>query len=71
MTVNDVEALKNWLSRTGNLADYNEDLIDNAIWCLKNGNTYRAQTSLNTVAKNLKNDGKSEAAKAVDKCLDK
>lgn len=70
MNVNELEALQNWLSRTGNLADYNKDLIENAIWCLKNGSDYRAKTSMTTLVKNLKNDGKTEAAKAAEKCLD-
>ncbi len=49
MKVNDVEALKNWLSRLGCLSGQNEDLIDNAIFCLKNGSDYRAESSLKTL----------------------
>jgi len=69
MTVSDVEALKNWLDRIGCLPGYNEDLIDNAIFSLKNGSDYRAESSLKTLAKNLRNDGKDEAAKAVERLL--
>lgn len=69
MKVNDVEALKNWLSRLGCLSGQNEDLIDNAIFCLKNGSDYRAESSLKTLMANLKNAGNSEAAKAVERLL--
>ena len=43
MRIDDAEALKNWLSRLGDLDSSNDDLIENAIWCLKNGNDYRAE----------------------------
>lgn len=69
MSVSDVEALKNWLSRLGDLDSANSDLIENAIWCLENGNSYRAADSLKTLASNLRNAGKSESAKAVERLL--
>jgi hypothetical protein len=69
MDVRDVEALKNWLSRLGDLDSANEDLIDNAIWCLKNGNEYRAVSSLKCLASNLRNAGKTESAKGVERLL--
>lgn len=69
MDVRDVEALKNWLSRVGDLDNANEDLIDNAIWCLKNGNEYRAISSLKGLASNLRNAGKTESAKGVERLL--
>lgn len=69
MSVNDVEGLKNWLSRLGDLDSANKDLIDNAIWCLKNGNDYRAESSMKALAANLRNAGKAESAKAVERLL--
>lgn len=69
MKLDDVEALKNWLSRLGDLDSANNDLIENAIWCLKNGNDYRAESSLKTLAANLRNAGKSESAKGVERLL--
>lgn len=69
MNVSDVKALKNWLSRVGALDAANEDLIDNAIWCVNNGNEYRAAFSLRGLASNLRNSGKSEEAKSVDRLL--
>lgn len=69
MDVRDVEALKNWLSRLGDLDSANEDLIDNAIWCLKNGNEYRAISSLKGLASNLRNSSKTESAKGVERLL--
>lgn len=69
MNVSDVKALRNWLSRLGDLDSANEDLIDNAIWCLENGNDYRAKDSLKCLAANLRNAGKSESAKAVERLL--
>lgn len=70
MRVSDVEALRNWLSRLGDLRDRtNEDLIDNAIWCLKNGSEYRAESSLKALAGNLRSEGKTESARAVERLL--
>lgn len=69
MNVKDVEALKNWLSRLGALDNANMDLIDNAIWCLKNGSEYRAISSLKGLAANLRNAGKTEEAKGVEQLL--
>lgn len=69
MNVEDVKALKNWLDRIGELDSYDEDLIDNAIWCLGNGSEYRAASSLKTLEANLRNKGSYEAAKAVDRLL--
>lgn len=69
MNVSDVEALKNWLSRQGDLNSANSDLIENAIWCLENGNSYRAESSLKTLAANLRNEGQTESAKAVERLL--
>ncbi len=69
MRISDVEALKNWLSRVGALDRANEDLIENAIWCLRNGSDYRAQSSLKSLASNLRNAGKTEEAKAVERIL--
>ena len=42
---------------------------DDAIWCVENGNDYRAESSLRTLASNLRSEGKSEAAKAVERLL--
>lgn len=69
MKVDDVKALKNWLSRLGDLDSANEDLIDNAIWCLENGYEYRAIQSMKGLAANLRNAGKTESAKAVERLL--
>ena len=69
MNKKDLESLKNWLDRTGNLPSYQEDLIDNAIFCVGNGSEYRAEQSLKTMAKNYRNEGKTEAAKAVERLL--
>ena len=69
MRVDDLEGLQNWLSRLGYLESANSDLLENAIWCVKNGYDYRAEISLRTLASNLRNEGKSEAAKAVERLL--
>lgn len=69
MSVDDLEGLKNWLSRIGDLDSANADLIENAIWCVKNGNVYRAETSIRALASNLKKMGKSESAKAMERFL--
>lgn len=69
MRVDDLEGLRNWLSRIGDLDSMNSDLLENAIWCIKNGSEYRAECSLRTLASNLRNVGKSESAKAVERLL--
>lgn len=69
MRVDDLEGLQNWLSRLGYLESANSNLLENAIWCVENGNDYRAESSLRTLASNLKSEGKSEAAKAVERLL--
>lgn len=69
MNVKDVEALQNWLSRIGDLDSANEDLIEDAIWSLKHGNDYRAEKSMKALAANLRNAGKTESAKAVERLL--
>ena len=61
MRVDDLEGLQNWLSRLG--------YLENAIWCVENGNDYRAESSVRTLASNLRSEGKSEAAKAVERLL--
>ncbi len=53
---------------SGNLST-NSDFLENAIWCVENGNDYRAESSVRTLASNLRSEGKSEAAKAVERLL--
>lgn len=69
MRVDDLEGLQNWLSRLGYLESANPDFLENAIWCVENGNDYRAESSVRTLASNLRSEGKSEAAKAVERLL--
>ena len=69
MNVRDVKTLRDWLDRIGSLPSYQRDLIDNAIFCLENGSTYRAEQSLQTMARNYRNDGDSNAASAVERLL--
>lgn len=70
MRVSDLEALRNWLDRIGELDRVNKGLIDDAIWYLKKeGNEYRAKSALKGVLGNYKSAGKTEAAKAVDRLL--
>ncbi|MCQ2744735.1 MAG: hypothetical protein MJ230_08120 [bacterium] len=65
----DVEAVKNMLDRVGDLDGCNRDLIDNAIYCLNNGSSYRAESSLRTLASNLRHAGKSYSAECVERLL--
>lgn len=69
MKTEDVRALINWLSRTGDLDSHNEDLLEDAVFNLENGNNYRSERSLNAVADNFKSSGKTEAEKAVRRLL--
>lgn len=69
MDKSDLKALKNWLDRTGNLPRYQEDLIDEAIACIDNGSTYRAEQALKTMARNYRNENNAEAEKAVERLL--
>lgn len=69
MRVEDVERLKNWLERRGALDGFNAELIEDAIYCVKNGSDYRAEGSLKTLARNLRNEGKSEDADEVERFL--
>lgn len=69
MSVSDVKAIKNLLSRVGELNSANDDLVENAIWCLEHGNEYRATASMKCLASNLRNAGKTELAKNVDRLL--
>ena len=69
MNISDIEAAKNWLSRIGDLDSVNKDLLDDAIWCLKNGYSYRAETALKCAMANFRNAGKSEAEKAIARIL--
>ena len=48
MRVDDLEGLQNWLSRLGYLESANSDFLENAIWCVENGNDYRAESSVRT-----------------------
>ena len=69
MDKRDLEALKNWLDRTGNLPRYQEDLIDDAIYNIQNGATYRAEQALKTMALNYRKENNSEAERAVERLL--
>lgn len=69
MRVEDVERLKNWLERREALSGFNADLMDDAIYCVKTGSDYRAEFSLKTVVRNLRNEGKSEDADEVERFL--
>lgn len=69
MNISDVEALKNWLSRIGVLDSVNKDLLDDAIWYLKNNYTARAELALKGAMANFRNAGKSEAEKAIARIL--
>lgn len=69
MDLDAVESLKNWLKRVGDLDSSNLDLIDDAICSIKRGNDYRAKYSLTGLANNLRNAGKIESAKAVERLL--
>lgn len=69
MDKEDLEALKNWLDRTGNLPRYQEDLIDDAIYNIQNGSTYRAEQDLKTMALNYRKENNSDAEKAVERLL--
>ena len=69
MRVDDLKALQNWLDRIGSLPGYQRDLLENAIYCLENGSSYRAEQSLRTMARNYRNDGNPNAAAAVERLL--
>ncbi len=69
MDKEDLEALKNWLDRTGNLPRYQEDLIDDAIFSVQHGSMYRAEQALKTMARNYRNENNSDAEKAVERLL--
>lgn len=69
MDKSDLKALKNWLDRAGYLPRYQEDLIDEAIYCIDNGSTYRAEQALKTMARNYRNEGNSDAERAVERLL--
>lgn len=69
MNVSDLKTLKDWLDRAGSLPDYQRDLIENAIYCLDHGSSYRAEESLKTMARNYRNNGDSNAANAVERLL--
>ena len=69
MNVHDLEALRNWLNRLGALPGYQRDLIDDAIYSLEHGNSYRAETRLKTMAQNYRNDGNTSAAEGVERLL--
>ena len=69
MNVRDLEALRNWLDRIGALHGYQRDLIDDAIFCLGHGSSYRAEQSLKTMARNYRSDGNANAAEAVERLL--
>ena len=69
MDKRDLEALKNWLDRTGNLPRYQEDLIDDAIYNIQNGSMYRAERDLKTMALNYRKENNSEAERAVERLL--
>lgn len=69
MKTDDVMELRGWLSSSGNLDSANRDLIDNAIFCLKNGSDYRAECSIRALAANLRNAGEEELAKAAERIM--
>ena len=69
MSVYDLEGLRNWLNRLGALPGYQRDLIDDEIYSLENGSSYRAEQSLRTMARNYRNDGNTNAAEAVERLL--
>lgn len=69
MDVRDVEVLKDWLDRAGSLKGSQRDLIEDAIYNLENGSSYRAECSLKTMARNYRNDGDNNAADAVERLL--
>lgn len=69
MSVSDLKVLRDWLEQAGSLPGYQRDLIDNAIYCLDNGYITRAEDSLKTMARNYRNDGDTNAARAVERLL--
>ena len=69
MRLDDLEALYNWLDRIGSLPNYQRDLIENAIFCVKRGYDDRARDSLKTMAYNYRKSGDSNAAVAVERLL--
>lgn len=70
MNVNDLEALLNWLDRIGALDSANKDLIEDALWALKEaGNEYCAADSLKALERNFRNAGNKDAAEAVARLL--
>lgn len=69
MTRDDLEATMNWLSRCGWLDSITRGLIEDAIYYINNGQSYRAECALRTAYLNNRNDGKEEAAKAIERLL--
>lgn len=69
MCISDLKVLRDWLERAGSLPGYQRDLIDNAIYCLENGYSSRAEESLRTMARNYRKDGDTNAERAVERLL--
>lgn len=69
MTKSDLEGLKNIIERSGAMDSSNRDLIENAIWCIRNGNDYRAESSIRTLAANLRNSGRYDLAEHAARLL--
>ena len=68
-SIDDIEALMNWLDRIGVLDSGNKDLLEDAIFALKSGNDYRAEDRIKTAARNYENDGNRDAAAACERLL--
>ena len=66
MNVDAVKDIMRMLDRAGKLGGNQRDLIENAIYCLENGQSYRAEQSLKTMARNYGNEGDSDAEREVE-----
>lgn len=69
MNSSDLKELKRILERANELSGFQEDLIDNAIYCVDHGSEYRAEQSLRTMIANYRNDGRDAAARQVENVL--
>ena len=69
MNVAAVKDIMRMLDRAGKLGGNQRDLIENAIYCLENGQSYRAEQSLKTMARNYGNEGDSDAEREVEQLL--
>lgn len=65
MNISDIEDLKKELSKDNALDKVNKELLDDAIWYIKNGYTARAIIALKGVKANLINAGKTNAANRI------